>query len=90
MPEVEPDKNLEPHRQCEIRRPSPAAVLVLNGQTIAKPAGYYFDVVWIRSDLATKGARLTDDDGRVWVIAETFGSKPMPRGRVQLRKAGGG
>lgn len=55
MPEVTPDKKPEPHRQCEIRRPSPAGVLTINGQTIHKPAGYYFDIVWIKNDIARMG-----------------------------------
>lgn len=88
MPEVEPEKNLEPHRQCEIRRPSPSATMNIGGMTLTKPAGYYFDIVWIRNDLAHKGARIADDDGHEWVIAETYGSRPMSRGRTHFKRVG--
>lgn len=88
MPEVEPERNLKPHRQCEIRRPSPpGSINTGGGVTIAKPAGYYFDIVWIDNEIARVGAKLTDDRGNEWVIAETFGSRPMPRSRAGLRPA---
>ena len=87
MPEVEPERNLEPHRQCEIRRPSPAETRTLGGMVIHKPAGYFFDIVWIPNDIARQGAKLVDDDGDEWVIAETFGSRPMPRSRHRLTRA---
>lgn len=85
MPEVEPEKNLQPHRQCEIRRPSPPAVLQLGDLTLTKPAGYYFDIVWVECDMARTGARITDDAGTEWLVAETYGSKPMPRSGRHFR-----
>jgi hypothetical protein len=81
MPEVTPDKNLEVYRQCEIRRPSPPGTIDLGDRVIAKPAGYYFDVVWIKADLARVGAQVTDAAGRQWTIAETYGARPMAGGR---------
>lgn len=87
MPEVQPDKNLRLHRQCEIRRPSLPDTLVIDGVHIRKAAGYYYDVVWIDADLARLGERLLDDQGREWVIAQVFGSKGMARSRYGFHKA---
>jgi hypothetical protein len=81
MPEVTPEKNLETYRQCEIRMPSLASVLEINGNQISKPAGYYFDVVWLKNDLAQKGRKIVDGKGNEWVIAELYGSKPMAGSR---------
>lgn len=87
MPEIQPEKNQRPHRQCEIRRPSPPAVLNIGGTVIHKPAGYYFDVVWIDADIARIHTSIVDDRGRTWAIVETFGVKPMARSRQGFHKA---
>ncbi len=58
---------------------------MLNGQEIAKPAGYYFDIVWIRNDIARTGRMVADGSGEVWTIAETFGARPMASGRWAFR-----
>lgn len=85
MPEVTPPKNLELYRQCEVRRPSLAATLIINGQEMHKPAGYYFDVVWIRNDIARPGRQVIDGNGQLWVIAEAYGAKPMAGNRWEFR-----
>ncbi len=85
MPEVTPALNLELHRQCEVRRPSPAAALTIDGRIVHKPAGYYFDVVWIKNDIARTGRQVTSADGEVWTIAETWGAKPMAGTRWSFR-----
>lgn len=73
------DVKFEPHKQCEIRRPSPEAVLTIEDQEINKPAGYYFDIVWIEADLARKNNKLQDREGNIWTVYEVHGSKRMPR-----------
>lgn len=85
MPEVTPEKNLEMYRQCEIRRPSPPALLDINGQIISKPAGYYFDIVWIKNDVAQNGKKVIDSKGNEWTIAELYGSKPMKSPRESFK-----
>lgn len=87
--DVPVEKDLEPHKQCEIRRPSPPSILSIGGQLVHKAAGHYFDIVWIKAVIATKGARLADDDGNVWTLAEVFGTKPMHGSRSKLRQVGG-
>lgn len=77
MPEVTPEKNLEMYRQCEIRRPSLSAILNINGRNITKPAGYYFDIVWIKNGLAQKDKKLRDSNNNEWIIAEVYGPKLM-------------
>ncbi len=85
MPEVTPEKNLEIYRQCEIRRPSLASILEIDGQEISKPAGYYFDVVWIKNNIAQKNKKLEDGYGNEWIIAETYGTKPMAGSRGSFK-----
>lgn len=87
MPEIDAERNLQPNRQCEIRRPSDAAVIVVGGQRLTKPAGYFFDVVWLPAEIARKGAKITDASGTEWLIAEVFGTRQMPKARVTFRAA---
>lgn len=86
MPEVTPAKNLEMYRQCEIRRPSLPATMIINDQKISKSEGYYFDIVWIKNGLVQKGSKIIDGDNNEWIVAELFGSKPMggSRGNFKL------
>lgn len=84
MPEIKPEKNLEMYRQCEIRRPSLASMLEIDGQGVSKPAGYYFDIVWIKNELVQKGKKISDGDNE-WIIAETYGSKLMGSSRGNFR-----
>ncbi len=72
MPEINVDESkFELYKQCEIRRPSPRVAL----------NGYFYDIVWIKADLARKGARLVGAHGHVWYVHEVFGSKRMPGSR---------
>lgn len=76
MPEVNvDDKNWEQYRQCEIRRPS--------------EKGYYFDVLWIKADIARKGNHIVDESGREWTIHETYGVRKMPGGRESFKQKAG-
>jgi hypothetical protein len=84
MPEVAPLNNLEPYRQCGIRRPSPPRGLLIDGRMIHFLGGYYFDVVWVRNDIARAGREVTAADGQVWTITEIYGVKPMARSRFVL------
>lgn len=94
MPEVNvDDRNFELYKQCEIRRPSPATILngewIVGGQTfhtLHKPAGYYFDIVWVKSDLARKDNNLQDGRGNKWTIHEVYGAKKMPGGRENFKQ----
>lgn len=73
MPEVNvDDKNFELYKQCEIRRPS--------------EKGYYFDVIWIKADLARKGNTIRDGKGNQWSVHEVYGAKKMPGGRVDFKQ----
>lgn len=87
MPEVTPEKNLETYRQCEIRMPSQASMLEINGVYISKPAGYYFDVVWLKNDLAKKNRKIVDDIGNEWTIYELYGVKEMSGSRGGFKAA---
>lgn len=88
MPEVNiDDSNFELYKQCEIRRPSPEAVLIIDDQEIHKPAGYYFDVLWIEADLAKKGNNIQDKRGNKWKVHEVYGSKMMAGGRESFKQA---
>ena len=84
MPEVKPE-NLSPYRQCEIRRPSPVALVDIGDRVITKPAGYYFDVVWLDPDVAVRGNEVADDRGHTWTVAEVYGTRLMPRPRVAFK-----
>jgi hypothetical protein len=73
MPEINvDDRNFELYKQCEIRRPS--------------EKGYYFDVIWIKSDLARKGNTIQDSDDNNWSVHEVYGSKKMPGGRAEFKQ----
>lgn len=87
MPEVNVDeKNFELYKQCEIRRPSPDGVIKLGEEVISKPAGYYFDIVWIEADLARKNNLLQDKRGNRWTVHEVHGSKMMASGRESFKQ----
>lgn len=85
MPEVAPEKNLEPYKQCEIRRPSPPRTLKIDGKDIYFAGGYYYDIVWIKEDLAQRGRKIADGEGNEWLIAEVFGLKQMSRTRGNFK-----
>ena len=73
MPEVNvDDSNWEVYRQCEIRRPS--------------EKGYYFDIIWIKADIARKGAKVLDEESNEWTIHETYGAKKMPGSRIDFKQ----
>lgn len=88
MPEINvDDKNFELYKQCEIRRPSIASVLHIDDQAIHKPAGYYFDIIWVKADLARKGNGLQDAKGNTWTVHEVYGAKKMPGGREDFKQS---
>lgn len=86
MPEVQPEKNLEMYRQCEIRRPSSPAIITVGDVLLTKPPGYYFDIVWIKIASARIGVTLTDESGNNWTVHETFGAQLKARGRTTYRE----
>jgi hypothetical protein len=55
-----------------------------DGRMIHFLGGYYFDVVWVRNDIARAGREVTAADGQVWTITEIYGVKPMARSRFVL------
>jgi hypothetical protein len=78
MPEVNyDDSNWEMYKQCEIRMPST--------KKLGNGFGYYFDVIWIKADIARKGNKITDEDGYEWTIHEVYGAKKMPGGRKDFK-----
>jgi hypothetical protein len=83
MPEVfVDDTNFELYRQCEIRRPSEEKILL----GMRFPAGYYFDIIWIKSDIAKKNNVIVDEHGNTWTIAEVYGAKKMPSQRIGFKQ----
>ena len=87
MPEINIDaRNFESYKQCEIRRPSSASVLHLGDRLVNKSAGYYFDIIWIKADLARKGNNLQDGKNNIWAVHEIYGTKRMPGGRENFKQ----
>lgn len=85
MPEVQPPKGLEPYRQCEIRRPSLARDIRVGDMVLHKPAGYFFDIVWLKIDISRVGREVTSAGGEVWTVAETYATKQMVGSRWAFR-----
>jgi hypothetical protein len=77
-------EKLEPYRQVEIRRPSEESYLEVLG--ITKPAGYYFDIVWLPVSQAVKGSIIRDEDDNEWTIAVLFGTMLRHAFRMSFRK----
>lgn len=61
-----------PYKQCEVRRPS--------------ERGYYFDIVWIKPDLAKRGNTLVSGRGDIWTIHEVFGTRNMPGSKETFKQ----
>lgn len=79
MPEIFiDDKNFELYKQCEIRRPS--------GKPFTTWPGYYYDILWIKADLARKGNIIKDERGDDYTIHEVYGSKRMPGSRGSFKQ----
>lgn len=73
------------YKQCEIRRdPTPGNIVVIDLQEKEPP--YSYDIVWIKADIAKKGAQFQDSKGRVWTIYEVYGTRRMPFGRSDLKE----
>lgn len=62
-----------------------AASEMLRQVLLVEEGGSGQDVFWIRNEVARVGARVRDEAGKIWRVAEIYNAKPFEDVDLQIR-----